>query len=160
MTLAGALLPHLLFFSGGFVFVDSFLRVCQPMGCSPIVLRARLVGAHIHGVPPIVLLACSLALYEALPYCFASLLAHGVLPNSLSAGDRVPPIVLIAGAVRGALPGAPQLLRRRARSWERFPIGFLQCLRARSNTFFCCWYRGLPLLPGNDVYRAWGARPV
>ena len=155
------------------MFFYSLLRACQPMGCSPNVLRTLacrvlpnsfagtgcsplvLRALTLMGCPPIVLRACSLALYQVLPDCFASLLAHGVLPSLLSAGHGV----LIAGAVQGALPGAPRLFRRRAHSWERFPISFLRCCW-HELSFFCCWYCGPPLLPGNDVYGAWGARPV
>ena len=119
-----------LFFSAGVpaygvlpnCLADARLWGAPQFFCGQGVLPACLAGAHIHGVPPIVLRACSLALYEVLPDCFASLLAHGVLPNLLSAGHGVLPIVLIAGAVRG--------FRRRAHSWGRFPIGFLQC----------CWH--------------------
>ena len=131
---------------GGVLY--SFLRVCQPMKCSPIVLRA---------------------------------LAYGVLPNCF-AGTGCSPLVLWALTFMGrahwrsmrcssivsracSLMGCSRVLTHGSASLLVFyrpagPTLMPKCLRAplgNELSFFCCWYRGLPFLPGNDVYGAWGA---
>ena len=90
------------------------------MGCSTIVLRAR---------------ACPLALYEVLPDCFASLLAHGVLPLQATGCSPLSVVRALyevlsptACSLMGALPyrfsaGAPA---------PRSPTLMRKCLRARS----------------------------
>ena len=119
----------------------------SPVGCSPILLRARgaprcLAGAHIHG-PPIVLRACSLALYEVLPDVSRACSLMGCSPICFLQATGCSPLSSLRALYEVLSLAPPQLFRRRTHSWEHFPIGFLQCCW-HELSFFCCWYCGPP----------------